>query len=261
MRIIVSGFSGHMGQIVASAVEKRADMSLAAGICLDADTRKNDRCPVFSNPAECWVHADLLIDFSNHLLTFPLLSYCTGRNLPAVICTTGQTAEETEAIRAAANRIPIFYSGNMSVGIAVLIRMAKEAAAAFPDADIEIVEMHHNRKLDVPSGTALMIANELKQVRDDADFCIGRHEAGKRKPNEIGIHSIRAGNEVGTHEVILATESQVLTLKHEARDRSLFAEGALAAAEFLLGKEPGLYRMEDLLLTGQNNRKKTEIQK
>ena len=135
----------------------------------------------------------------------------------------------------------------MSVGIAVLIRMAKDAAKAFPDADIEIVEMHHNRKLDVPSGTALMIANELKQVRRDAELCVGRHEAGKRKPNEIGIHSIRAGNEIGTHEVIIATESQVLTLKHEARDRALFAEGAIAAAEFLFGKEPGLYQMEDLL--------------
>lgn len=247
MRIIVSGFSGHMGQIVAGAIEKKEGMSLAAGICMDADTRKADGCPVFSSPAQCRANADLLIDFSNHLLTFSLLTYCIERKLPAVICTTGQTAEETEAIRAAAKQIPIFFSANMSVGIAVLIRMAKEAAKAFPDADIEIVEIHHNRKLDVPSGTALMLANELKQVRADADFCVGRHEAGKRKPNEIGIHSIRAGNEIGTHEVIIATESQVLTLKHEARDRALFAEGALAAAEFLLGKEPGLYGMEDLL--------------
>ena len=223
MKIIVSGYSGHMGQIVASAIEKKDGMSLAAGICMDADTVKTDRCPVFSVPADCREQADLLIDFSNHLLTLPLLAYCIERKLPAVICTTGQTAEEKEAIRAAAKQIPIFFSANMSVGIAVLIRMAKEAAKAFPDADIEIVEMHHNRKLDVPSGTALMIANELKQVREDADFCVGRHEAGKRTPHEIGIHSIRAGNEVGTHEVIIATESQVLTLKHEARNRALFA--------------------------------------
>lgn len=247
MNIIVSGFSGHMGQILASAVDKKEGMSVAAGICIDADNRKTDRCPVFSTPEECWVDADLLIDFSNHVLTFPLLAYCIGRNLPAIICTTGQTEEEKEAIRSASKHIPIFFSANMSVGIAVLIRMAKDAAKAFPDADIEIVEMHHNRKLDVPSGTALMIANELKQVRLNAELCVGRHEAGKRKPNEIGIHSIRAGNEIGTHEVIIATESQVLTLKHEARDRALFAEGAIAAAEFLFGKEPGLYQMEDLL--------------
>ena len=188
-----------------------------------------------------------MIDFSTLVLAFPRLAYCIGRKLPAGICTTGQTEEEKEAIRSAAKHIPIFFSANMSVGIAVLIRMAKDAAKAFPDADIEIVEMHHNRKLDVPSGTALMIANELKQVRRDAELCVGRHEAGKRKPNEIGIHSIRAGNEIGTHEVIIATESQVLTLKHEARDRALFAEGAIAAAEFLFGKEPGLYQMEDLL--------------
>ncbi len=247
MKIIVSGYSGHMGQILACAVEKKEGMSVAAGICADAATRKADRCPVFSSPKECRVDADLLIDFSNHLLTLPLLAYCIERHLPAVICTTGQTEEEKEAIRSAAKHIPIFFSANMSVGIAVLIRMAKDAAKAFPDADIEIVEMHHNRKLDVPSGTALMIANELKQVRQDAELCVGRHEAGKRKPNEIGIHSIRAGNEIGTHEIIIATENQVLTLKHESRDRTLFAEGALAAAGFLLGKEPGLYQMKDLI--------------
>lgn len=251
MKIIVSGFSGHMGQILASAIEKKEDMSLAAGICMNADTLKTDRCPLFSTPAECTVDADILIDFSNHILTLPLLAYCMERNLPAVLCTTGQTAQEKEAIRSAANRIPIFFSANMSVGIAVLIKMAKEAAKAFPGADIEIVEMHHNRKLDVPSGTALTIADELKQVRKDAELCVGRREAGKRRPNEIGIHSIRAGNEIGTHEVIIATDSQVLTLKHEARDRALFAEGAIAAAEFLFGKKPGLYGMKDLIAAGE----------
>lgn len=255
MKIIVSGFSGHMGQILASVIEKREDMELSGGICIDADTVKTDLCPVFSTPSECLVDSDILIDFSNHFLTLPLLEYCVERNLPAVICTTGQTAQEKEAILSAAGRIPIFFSANMSVGIAVLIRMAKEAAVAFPDADIEIVETHHNRKLDVPSGTALMIADGLKQVRKDADLCVGRHEAGKRKSNEIGIHSIRLGNEIGTHEVIIATKSQVLTLKHEARDRALFAEGAIAAAEFLFGKEPGLYGMKDLITSGQNDKK------
>ena len=135
----------------------------------------------------------------------------------------------------------------MSLGVAVLADLARRAAAAFPAADIEIVEIHHNRKLDVPSGTALMLANAIREVRESATLLVGRHENGKRTAQEIGVHSIRLGDEVGTHEILISTGSETLTLKHQAHSRALFAEGALTAAAFLVGKPAGLYRMEDLL--------------
>ena len=150
-------------------------------------------------------------------------------------------------IEAAAKKIPLFFASNMSIGIAVLIRMAKQAAKAFPDADIEIVETHHNRKLDVPSGTALTIGKALQTVRPDAVLNIGRHENGKREKREIDILSLRMGNIAGIHEIHICTQTQTLTLKHEAHDRKLFAEGAVDAARFLQGKCAGLYDMEDLL--------------
>ena len=145
-----------------------------------------------------------------------------------MIATTGQTDEERAVISETAKRIPLFYSGNMSLGIAVLTQLARTAAKMFPDADVEIVESHHNQKLDVPSGTALMLAHAVQDVRPDSNLLVGRHENGKRTRQEIGIHSLRMGNTVGIHEVIVNTGTQILTLKHEAQDRSLFAEGALS---------------------------------
>jgi 4-hydroxy-tetrahydrodipicolinate reductase len=141
----------------------------------------------------------------------------------------------------------VFRSANMSLGIAVLLDLARRAARMFPDADVEIVEAHHNQKLDVPSGTALMLANAVRSVRPEAEFVVGRHENGKRKKSEIGIHSLRLGNEVGMHEILITTGNETLTLKHEAESRALFAEGALAAAAWLMGKPAGLYNMQDLL--------------
>ena len=135
----------------------------------------------------------------------------------------------------------------MSLGVAVLSCLAKITAKAFPDADIEIIEKHHNQKLDVPSGTAILLADSIKSVKDNCEYNIGRHEYGKRKKNEIGIHAIRMGGEVGTHEIIFAMGSQVLTLKHEAENRSLFAEGALSAASFLIKQEKGFYNMDNIL--------------
>ena len=164
-----------------------------------------------------------------------------------MIATTGQTDAERELIAAAAETIPVFFAANMSVGIAVLADIARKAAAAFPEADIEIIERHHNRKLDVPSGTALTLANAIRDVRSNAVFNIGRHENGKRTVEEIGIHSLRYGNEVGTHEIIISNGNETITLKHEAENRALFAEGALKAAAFLCGKSAGLYSMKDML--------------
>ena len=150
-------------------------------------------------------------------------------------------------IEDAAKVVPVFYSGNMSLGIAVLCRLAKEAAKNFPDADIEIVEAHHIRKVDAPSGTARMLFDAVKEVRPDAKAICGRAGEGKREKQDVGIASLRMGNVVGIHEIHIATPSQTLTLRHEAHDRGMFADGAIDAAAFLIGKQPGLYNMQDLL--------------
>ena len=143
--------------------------------------------------------------------------------------------------------IPVFHSANMSLGIALLVELAKMTAKTFPDADIEIIEKHHNRKLDAPSGTALLLANAIKEIRTKAKLVFGRQGQAKREADEIGIHAIRMGNIVGEHEVIVGTDTQTVTLKHEAHSRALFAEGAMAAAAFLIGKPAGLYDMKRMI--------------
>ena len=153
-----------------------------------------------------------------------------------------------EIMSQTSKEIPVFHSANMSLGIAVLANLAKKAAQMFPDADIEIIEKHHNRKLDAPSGTALLLARELKEVRTDAEFMLGRSGNAKREKNEIGISAVRAGNIVGDHEIIICTDSQTLTLKHEAHDRALFAEGAISAARYLVNQEKsGMYDMKNMM--------------
>ena len=176
-----------------------------------------------------------------------MLAYAKAIHAAAVIGTTGHTPEEEELIFAAAKEIPVFYSGNMSLGIAVLCRLAKQAAAAFPDADIEIVEVHHNRKVDAPSGTALMLFNAIKEVRPQAVANCGRAGEGKRTKDEIGISALRLGSVVGVHEIHINTGTQALTLKHEAVTRAMLADGAVDAARFMAGKDTGLYNMENIL--------------
>ena len=190
---------------------------------------------------------DCIVDFSHHSAVGTLLEFAVKHGIPTVGATTGHTEEEISAIRAAAEKIPVFYSGNMSLGIALLIELAKITALAMPEAEIEIIEKHHNRKLDAPSGTALMLANAICEVKPESYSHVGRSGQGKRTPEEIGIHSIRMGNVVGVHEVIVGTKNQTITLTHEAHDRALFAEGGLAAAAFLVGCEAGLYDMASLV--------------
>jgi hypothetical protein len=163
-----------------------------------------------------------------------------------VLRTTGQDDSEKAEIKAAAEKIPVFFSANMSLGVATLVNLAKQTAALFPNADIEIVEQHHNRKLDAPSGTALMIAEALCEVRPDAEIVEGRAGQHKREKNEIGIHALRMANIVGIHEVYVTSDSEQIMLKHTAFDRALFADGAIKAAEFLVGKEAGIYTMKNI---------------
>ena len=245
MNIIVNGAGGRMGKVLCSLIEESENKAVAAFVSAEFETEKEKH--IYQSIGEVTEKADCIIDFSHHSATAELCDYAVKNKLPLVIATTGHTEEENGMINEAAKTVPVFKSGNMSLGVALVACLSKIAAKAFPDADIEIVEKHHNQKLDVPSGTALLLADSIKQVKKDSEYVIGRHENGKRKKNEIGIHSLRMGNEVGTHEVIFAMGSQVITIKHEAENRGLFAEGALSAADFLVKQEPGLYCMDDIV--------------
>ena len=240
MKVIVNGALGRMGQQVRRLLEEdgiplaaAVDPAGGEGICAAlAD---------YSGPA------DVVIDFSNHATAPALLAYCTARKLPLVAATTGYTPEEFALLEEASKTIPIFQSYNMSLGVALLARLVGQAAAIFGGCDVEIIEAHHNRKADAPSGTALLLADAVKAKRPEAEYVFGRSGQHKRGPNEIGIHALRMGNVVGEHEVIFATDNQSISLKHQAHDRALFAEGALTAANFIVRQGPGLYHMDDLL--------------
>ena len=246
MRILLSGLCGHMGMEVARlAMEGYRGVELAAGV--DAFAKSDAPVPCALDFASAETDVDCIVDFSHHSCTNTLLEFAVKNNLPLVLATTGQTDEERAAIMAASRKIPIFFAANYSLGIALLIELAKKTAAVMPEAEIEIIEKHHDRKLDAPSGTALAIADAIKEVRPAATTNCGRSGQGKRTKDEIGIHAIRMGNIVGEHEVMIGTPNQTITLKHEAHSRALFAEGALAAAEFLCGKAAGLYDMKSMV--------------
>ena len=247
MNILVSGLYGHMGREVAALLLKGTEGGkLCSGVSLDIDGTFDVPCSESFADAD-GANVDCIVDFSHHSLTKDLLDFAVSNNLPVVLATTGQTEEEMQMINDASGRIPVFYAANYSLGVALLIDLAKRAAAVMSGAEIEIVETHHNRKVDAPSGTALAIANAICEVRPDSKIVTGRSGYGKRERNDIGIQSVRVGNVVGIHEVIIGTDSQSITLKHEAYSRALFAEGALKAAAFLLNKKPGLYNMNNLL--------------
>lgn len=243
IRIIVNGANGRMGIEVEKIAAGDDGIMVAALADISGDGVSCFRS-LSDIPAS--TAADVIIDFSHHSAVNDVLSCAVSRNIPAVIATTGHTAEEKEKIREASDKIPVFYSANMSLGVAVLAKLAVTAASAFPEADIEIVETHHNRKKDSPSGTALMLAEAISRARPGSHICAESGTRGLRDPNEIGISSVRRGSITGIHEILISTDSQTLTLKHEAHSRTLFAEGAISAARFIAGKGPGLYGMSDL---------------
>lgn len=244
MNVILCGALGKMGAEVIKQIEATDGFSLAVGVDPNADGRDPR---VVCSLADCKCDADVIIDFSHHSATKTLTEYAVERKLPLVVATTGQTAEELSMIREAAKFIPVFLSANMSVGVAILADFARRAAALMPDADIEIVEKHHSEKLDAPSGTALMIADQIKKSRGDAEYNLGRSGHGKREKNEIGIHALRLGNVIGEHEVILDNGSEAITLSHSAHSRALFARGALTAAGFVAAQPAGLYDMYSMI--------------
>lgn len=246
MKILINGIGGRMGAEVKKMVlDGYRGATLCAGV--DVNPISLDGIPVYSSWADVNEEVDCIIDFSHHTATKALLEYAVSNNIPVVVATTGHDERESALIVEAAKKIPVFHSANMSLGIALLCELAKTAAKTFPDADIEIIEKHHNRKLDAPSGTALLLAREIQKIREKAFFTFGRQGQAKRLKDEIGIHAIRMGNIVGEHEVIVGTDTQTITLKHEAHSRSLFAEGAIAAADFIKDKCAGLYDMYSMI--------------
>ncbi len=258
MKILLNGALGFMGREVAALCEAgyRAAV-LAAGV--DPAAQNTNGVPVYRNLDDVPENLDVdcIVDFSHHTSTPALLEFAARRGIPTVVATTGHTEEELCAIKEASFRIPVFFSANMSLGIALLVELAKKAAEAMPDAEIEIIEKHHDRKLDAPSGTALMLADAIREVRPSSYANCGRSGHGKRTADEIGIHAIRMGNIVGEHEVIVGTANQTVTLKHEAHSRALFAEGALAAAAYLVGKGEGLYDMKSLVSSSDEKAENT----
>ncbi len=246
--IVLCGANGRMGKMIYSCISERSDCKVVGGI--DTYTECYADFPIVESPDKLPVKADVIIDFSNPAVLDSLLEYCCMTGTPVVFATTGYSEEQISKIKAAAGQIAVFFSWNMSMGINLLVELSKKAAAFLGDQfDIEIVEKHHNQKLDAPSGTALMLANGINEVFDDSkQYVFDRHsQRKKREKKEIGIHSVRGGTIVGEHEIIFAGKDEVITLSHSAASRTVFAVGSINAAVFLKGKPAGLYDMSDVL--------------
>lgn len=248
MKILLSGCNGKMGRVITECVAERCDCKIVAGF--DINTESHMGFPVYANPSNCSISADMIIDFSTPAALNGLLAYAKARRLPAVIATTGLSGEQIARIQTASETLPIFLSGNMSIGISLVMELARKAAAVLGnDFDIEIVEKHHNQKIDAPSGTALMIADAISDaVSYDTKYVYDRHAVRqKRSKEEIGISSIRGGNLAGEHEILFLGRDESIEIKHTATSKEIFAVGAINAALFLQSKGPGLYNMSDFV--------------
>ncbi|MCR5484048.1 MAG: 4-hydroxy-tetrahydrodipicolinate reductase [Clostridiales bacterium] len=245
--IILCGCFGHMGRVISEIVSERDDCRIVAGI--DTATGTAD-FPVFTSPSLFKGKADVLIDFSHPSALSGVLGYAVENSLPAVIATTGLDERGKEELNKASEKTAIFFSANMSLGVNLLSALSKAAAKVLGKSyDIEIVEMHHNRKIDAPSGTALLLADEISSALDEKpEYEYNRHDRHVKRPkNEIGIHSVRGGTIVGEHQVIFAGTDEVITLSHSAGSRKIFASGAVNAAIWLKGKAPGIYDMSSMI--------------
>ena len=247
-KIIMNGCNGRMGQFIVKTVADTSDCEIVCGIDIN-DSIKND-FPVYKSLAEFNGKADVLIDFSHPSTLSSVLEYAMTTKTPAIICTTGLSAEQKAEIGAASKDVAVFFSANMSLGVNVIIDLAKKATKVLEENfDIEIIEKHHNQKLDAPSGTALAIADAISEtLTNEAEYVYDRHSVRKKRgKNEIGIHSLRGGTIVGEHSVIYAGKDEIIEIKHIATSREVFATGAVKAAKFLAGKPAGFYDMNDLI--------------
>lgn len=249
IKVIMHGCNGKMGQVISGIVAEDADMEIVAGV--DASNHIQNTYPVFHSIKECDVEADVVIDFCAAPAVDGLLEYCVEKQVPCVLCTTGLSNEQLAAVEEASKKVAILKSANMSLGINTLLKLLKEATAVFEPAgfDIEIVEKHHNLKVDAPSGTALALADAINEELDNSfDYVYDRSQVReKRSKKEIGISAVRGGTIVGDHDVIFAGMDEVITFSHRAYSKSVFAKGAVQAAKFLAGKPAGRYEMSDVI--------------
>lgn len=249
VNVIMHGCNGKMGRVITNLVSQDNDIEIVAGV--DAYTGIDNEYPVFTSIKECTVKADVIIDFAVTSAIDNLLDYSVSTKTPVVICTTGLSAEQLEKVNEASKKVAVLRSANMSLGINTLMKLLKTAAEVLANRgfDIEIVEKHHNQKVDAPSGTALALADCMNQVLDNQyDYTYDRSTVRqKRAKNEIGISAVRGGTIVGEHEVIFAGIDEVIEIKHTAYSKAIFAKGAIDAAKFLKGKEAGLYNMADVI--------------
>ena len=249
VKVIMHGCNGKMGQTISSLIAADEEIVIVAGIDA-ADSGKNDY-PVFPSIGECTVDADAVIDFSVAAAVDGLLDYCAEKKLPCVLCTTGLSEAQIEKVKRTAEQTAVLKSANMSLGINMLLKLLKEAAQVLSPAgfDIEIVEKHHNQKLDAPSGTALALADSINaEMGDSFEYVYDRSQVRqKRNAKEIGISAVRGGTIVGDHDVIFAGADEVVTFSHRAYSKAVFGKGAIQAAKFLAGKPAGLYDMADVI--------------
>lgn len=248
-KIIMCGCNGKMGQVISDIVGNDADAQIVAGVDLNTEV-KNDY-PVFAQIADCDVEADVIIDFSHPSVLSDMLRYSISRKIPVVLCTTGLSDEQIKEVQEASEKTAILRSANMSLGINTLLKLIQEAAKVLAPAgfDMEIVERHHNQKLDAPSGTALALADSLNEAMNHEYFYKYDRSAerAKRDAKEIGISAVRGGTIVGEHEIIFAGKDEVIELKHTAYSKAIFGKGAIQAAKFLAGQAAGMYDMSDVI--------------
>lgn len=247
-RIIITGANGKMGNVLKSIISNREDCEIVAGV--DLNTESKDSFPIYASINEVKEEADAIIDFSNPVLLDDLLAYSEKTSTPLVIATTGYSDEQKAKINEASKNCPIFFTYNMSMGVNLLVTLAKKAVQVLGDEfDIEIIEKHHNQKIDAPSGTALMLADAInEEIEHSMKYEYDRHsKREKRSKNEIGLHAVRGGTIVGEHDIMFAGRDEIITLSHSARSKEIFAVGAVNAAVFMNGKSAGMYDMSELI--------------
>lgn len=249
VKAIMHGCNGHMGRVITDIIKNTEGIELVAGI--DKYTKVPNEYPVFENIGACDVEADVIIDFSNAAAADELLGYCVEKQVPVVLCTTGLSEEQLAKVEESAKKVAVLKSANMSLGINLLLKILQDAAKVLSPAgyDIELVEKHHNQKLDAPSGTALALADSINEAMgNEYEYVYDRSQVRKKRDaKEIGISAVRAGTIVGEHEVIFAGTDEVIEFKHTAYSRSVFAKGAVEAGKFLAGQPAGMYDMGDVI--------------
>ena len=247
IKVLLNGCNGKMGKVVTSSAKSFSDIEIVAGV--DKSGEQLDNYPVFQSLKDCTIPVDVVIDFSRADAIYDLINYCKKNNSSIIVCSTGFSEDALNFINDASKEIAIFRSANMSIGINVLSAVLKKVSPyLYNDFDIEIVEKHHNQKVDAPSGTAILLADVIKDsLESEPQYIYGREGSPKRSKGEIGLHAIRGGNIVGDHEVIFAGAGEVLEFTHKAISREVFAQGALKAAMFMKDKKSGLYNMDDMI--------------